>query len=43
MMEAEFMVIDKCDEEAEWLKHFLEDIWISQSLYLQYAYIVIAN
>ena len=25
-MESEFIVLDKCGEEAEWLRHFLEDI-----------------
>ena len=25
-MESEFMALDKCGEEAEWLRHFLEDI-----------------
>ena len=25
-MEYEFIVLDKCGEEAEWLRHFLEDI-----------------
>ena len=25
-MEAEFVALDKCGEEAEWLRHFLEDI-----------------
>ena len=25
-MEYEFIALDKCDEEAEWLRHFLEDI-----------------
>ena len=26
MMEFEFIALDKCGEEAEWLRHFLEDI-----------------
>ena len=26
MMESEFITLDKCGEEAEWLRHFLEDI-----------------
>ena len=25
-MESEFIALDKCGEEAEWLRHFLEDI-----------------
>ena len=25
-MEYEFIALDKCEEEAEWLRHFLEDI-----------------
>ena len=25
-MEYEFIALDKCEEEAEWLHHFLEDI-----------------
>ena len=25
-MEYEFIALDKCGEEAEWLRHFLEDI-----------------
>ena len=25
-MEYEFITLDKCGEEAEWLRHFLEDI-----------------
>ena len=30
MMESEFIALDKCGEEVEWLLHFLEDIigWI---------------
>ena len=26
MMKYEFIALDKCGEEAEWLRHFLEDI-----------------
>ena len=26
IMESEFIALDKCGEEAEWLRHFLEDI-----------------
>ena len=26
IMESEFITLDKCGEEAEWLRHFLEDI-----------------
>ena len=25
-MESEFIALDKCGEEVEWLRHFLEDI-----------------
>ena len=25
-MESEFIALDKCGEETEWLRHFLEDI-----------------
>ena len=25
-MKSEFIALDKCGEEAEWLRHFLEDI-----------------
>ena len=25
-MESEFIALGKCGEEAEWLRHFLEDI-----------------
>ncbi|RVW64853.1 Retrovirus-related Pol polyprotein from transposon TNT 1-94 [Vitis vinifera] len=42
-MESEFIALDKCGEEAEWLRHFLEDIPSGQSLCLQFAYIVIVN
>ena len=32
-MEYEFIVLDKCGEEAEWLHHFLEDIprWLKHA------------
>ena len=26
MVESEFIALDKASEEAEWLRHFLEDI-----------------
>ena len=31
-MESEFIALDKCGEEVEWLRHFLEDIprWTKQ-------------
>ena len=25
-MESEFIVLDKCGKEAEWIRHFLEDV-----------------
>ena len=38
-MESEFITLDKCGEEAEWLSHFLEDIprWLKHvpSIYIQ--------
>ena len=26
IMESKFIALDQCGEEAEWLRHFLEDI-----------------
>ena len=26
IMESKFIALDKCEEDAEWLRHFLEDI-----------------
>ena len=26
VMESEFIALDRCGEEAEWLRHFLEDV-----------------
>ncbi|RVW48151.1 Retrovirus-related Pol polyprotein from transposon TNT 1-94 [Vitis vinifera] len=42
-MESEFIALDKCGEEAEWLRHFLEDIPRWSKPVLQFAYIVIVN
>ena len=42
-MEYEFIALEKCGEEVEWLCHFLEDIQDGQNMCLQYAYIVIVN
>ncbi|XP_071913958.1 secreted RxLR effector protein 161-like [Coffea arabica] len=42
-MESEFIALDKCGEEAEWLHHFLEDIPKWEKLCHQYIFTVIVN
>ena len=42
-MESKFIALEKCGEEAEWLRHFLEDIPNGRNLCHQSVYIVIVN
>ena len=42
-MESEFIALDKAGEEAEWLRHFLEDMPMWMKLVPSIVYIMIAN
>ena len=43
IMEYEFIALDKCGEEIEWLRHFLEDIPRWPSMCLQFSYVATIN